>query len=37
MDKGIANLEINKFFENEEKQDIKNNCMRVYSMDLITR
>ena len=23
MDKGIANLEINKYFENEENQDIK--------------
>ena len=37
MDKGITNLEINKFFENEEKQDIKNNYMGVYSMDSITR
>ena len=37
MDKGIANLEINKFFENEENQDIKNNYMGVYSMDSITR
>ena len=23
MDKGITNLEINKYFENEENQDIK--------------
>ena len=38
MDKGITNLEINKFFENEEEnQDIKNNYMGVYSMDSITR
>ena len=37
MDKGITNLEFNNFFENEEKQDIKNNYMGVYSMDSITR
>ena len=37
MDKGITNLEINKFFENEENQDIKNNWMRVCSIDSITR
>ena len=37
MDKGITNLEINKCFEKEEKQDIKNNYLRVYSMDSITR
>ena len=37
MDKGITNLEINKFFENEENQDIKNNYMGVYSTDSITR
>ena len=37
MVKGITNLEINKFFENKENQDIKNNYMRVYSMDSITR
>ena len=37
MNKGITNLEINKFFENEENQDIKNNYMGVYSMDSITR
>ena len=37
MDKGITNLEINKFFENEENQDIKNNYMGVYSIDSITR
>ena len=32
-----TNLEINKFFENEENQDIKNNYMGVYSIDSITR
>ena len=37
MDKGISNLEINKFFKNEENQDIKNNYMGVYSMDSITK
>ena len=37
MDKGITNLEINKFFENEENQDIKNNYMGVYSIGPITR
>ena len=37
MDKGITNLEINKCFEKEENQDIKNNYLGVYSMDSITR
>ena len=37
MDKGISNLKIDKFFENEENQDIKNNYMGAYSMDSITR
>ena len=37
MVKGITNLEINKFFEKEENQYIKNNYMGVYSMDSITR
>ena len=37
MDKGISNLEINKFFENEENQDIKRNYMGVYSMDSIKK
>ena len=36
MSKGIANLEIDKFFENEENQDLKNNYMGVYSIDSIT-
>ena len=34
---GIANLEINKFFENDENQDLKNNYMAVYSIDSITK
>ena len=37
MDKGISNLEINKFFKNEENQDIKNNYMGVYLMNSITK
>ena len=37
MSKGISNLEINKFFENEENQDFKNKYMGVYSIDSITR
>ena len=37
MSKDISNLEINKFFENEGNQDLKNNYMGVYSIDSITR
>ena len=37
MNKGITNIEINNFFENEENQDIKNNNMGVYSVDSITK
>ena len=37
MDKGITNLEFNKFLENEENHDVKNNYMGAYSMDSITR
>ena len=37
MDKGITNLYIDKFFENEENQDIKNNYTGVYSMDSIAK
>ena len=37
MDKRITNLEINKYFENEENQDIKNNYKGVYSIGSITR
>ena len=37
MSKGISNFEINKFFENEENQDLKNNYMGVYSIDSIAR
>ena len=37
MFKGKSNFEINKLFENEENQDLKNNYMGVYSIDSITR
>ena len=37
MTKGISNLEIEKFFENEENQDLKNNYMGVYWIDSIRR
>ena len=37
MSKGTSNLEIEKFFENEENQDLKNNYMGVYLIDSITR
>ena len=37
MSKGISNFEINKFFEIEENQDLKNNYMEVYSIDSTTR
>ena len=37
MSKGISNFEINKFFENEENQDLKNSYMGVYSIDSIIR
>ena len=37
MSQGISNFEINKFFENEENQDLKNSYMGVYSFDSITR
>ena len=37
MCKGISNLEIEEFFENEENQDLKNNYMGVYSIDSVTR
>ena len=32
MPKGIANLEIDKLFENEENQDLKNNYMGVIQL-----
>ena len=37
MGKGIINLEIDKFFENDENQDLKNNNMGVCSIDSIKR
>ena len=37
ISKGISNFEINKFFENEENKDLKNDYMGVYSIDSIIR
>ena len=37
MSKGITNLENDKFFENKQNQDIKNNYMGIYLMDSITK
>ena len=37
MDKGISNIKIEKFFNDEQKEDLKKNYMGVYSMDSITR
>ena len=37
MSKGISNFKINKFIENEENEDLKNNYMGVYSIDSITK
>ena len=34
---GITNLEIDKYFEKEENEDIKKNYMGVYSIDSITK
>lgn len=34
---GITNLEIDKYFEKEENEDIKKNYMAVYSIDSITK
>ena len=36
MSKGISNFEINKFFENEKNQDLKNNYMGAYLIHSIT-
>ena len=32
MSKGISNFEINKFFENEENQDLENNYIGVLQL-----
>ena len=37
MDKGLSNFQINKFFKDEENEEIKKHYMGVYSMDKITR
>ena len=37
MNKGLTNFQIDKFFQNEENEEIKKNYMGVYSMDSITR
>ena len=34
---GRTNLEIDKYFEKEENEDIKKNYMAVYSIDSITK
>ena len=35
MDKGISNIEIEKFFHNEQNEDLRKNYMGVYSMDSV--
>ena len=37
MDKGLSNFQINKYFKDEENEEIKKNYMGVYSMDKITK
>ena len=37
MNKGLTNFQIDKFFQNEENEEIKKNYMTVYPMDSITR
>ena len=37
MNKGVKNFQIDKFFQNEENEEIKKNYIGVYSMDSITR
>ena len=37
MDKGISNIKIEKFFNDEQNEDLKKSYMGVYSMDSITR
>ena len=37
MDKGISNLQIEKFFHNEQNEDLRKSYMGIYSMDSITR
>ena len=37
MDNRILNVEIEKFFHNEQNEDLRKNYMAVYSMDSITK
>ena len=37
MDKGISNIETEKFFHNEQNEDLRKNYMGVCSMDSITK
>ena len=37
MDKGISNLQIEKFFHNEQNEDLRKSYLGIYSMDSITR
>ena len=37
MDKGISNIEIEKFFHNEQNEDLRKNYMVLYSMDSVTK
>ena len=37
MDKGVSNIEIEKFFHNEQNEDLRKNYMGVYSMDSVTK
>ena len=37
MDKGISNIEIEKFFHNEQNKDLRKNYMGIYSMHSITK
>ena len=37
MNKGLSNFQIDKFFKNEENEDLKENYMGTYSIDSITR
>ena len=37
MGEGISNRQIQNFFEKEQNEDIRNNFMGVYSMDLVKK
>ena len=36
MNKGLTNFQIDKFFQNEENEEIKKNYVGAYSMDSLT-